>query len=145
MESNAYHIIPSYRHLPVSCRNLFDLCGSLGSCKPQIIIIIIIIFSQFSNLVSKPLNTNNWRSGSSVSFSSMWNEIKRKQPFITKKVYLTETIDFGIIINQILKFRRLYTTFICFMCARYQSEIIFFYSSLFSQFTSFSLLFLFKS
>ena len=33
---NGNHIIPSYCHLPVSCRNLGDRCVSLGSCKPQI-------------------------------------------------------------------------------------------------------------
>ena len=36
MERNVNHIIPSYCHLPVSCRSLVDRCGSLGSCKPQI-------------------------------------------------------------------------------------------------------------
>ena len=35
--------IPSYCHLPVSCRSLVDECGSPGSCKPQIIIIIVVI------------------------------------------------------------------------------------------------------
>ena len=35
-ERNANHIIPSYCHLPVSCRSLVDRCGCLGSCKPQI-------------------------------------------------------------------------------------------------------------
>ena len=30
------HIIPSYCHLPVSCRILVDQCDSLGICKPQI-------------------------------------------------------------------------------------------------------------
>ena len=36
MEHNANHIILSCCHLPVSCRNLVDWCGSLGSCLPQI-------------------------------------------------------------------------------------------------------------
>jgi hypothetical protein len=36
-----HHIIPSYCHLPVSCRSLVDRCGSLGSCKPQIILCIV--------------------------------------------------------------------------------------------------------
>ena len=35
-EHNANHIIPSYCHLPVSCRSLFDRCGSIGSCNSQI-------------------------------------------------------------------------------------------------------------
>ena len=35
-ERNANHIIPSYCHLPVSCRSLVDRCSSLGSSKPQI-------------------------------------------------------------------------------------------------------------
>ena len=34
-ERNANHIVPSYCHLPVSCRSQVDRCGSLGSCKPQ--------------------------------------------------------------------------------------------------------------
>ena len=38
-ESNANNIIPSYCHLSVSCRSIVDRCGSLGSCKPHIIII----------------------------------------------------------------------------------------------------------
>ena len=35
-EHNANHIIPSYWHVPVSCRSLVDRCGSLGSCNSQI-------------------------------------------------------------------------------------------------------------
>ena len=35
-ERNANDIIPSYCHLPASCRSLVDRWGSLGSCKSQI-------------------------------------------------------------------------------------------------------------
>ena len=35
-ERNANHIVPSYCHLPLSCRNLVDRCGYVESCKPQI-------------------------------------------------------------------------------------------------------------
>ena len=42
-ERNANYIIPSCCHLPVSCRNLVDRCGSLGSFKSQIVVIIIPI------------------------------------------------------------------------------------------------------
>ena len=35
-ERNDIHIIPSYCHLPVSCRSLVDRCGSPRSWKPQI-------------------------------------------------------------------------------------------------------------
>ena len=40
-ERNA--VIPSYCHLPVSCRCLVDRCGSLWSCKPQIIQFTLIV------------------------------------------------------------------------------------------------------
>ena len=43
-ELNANHIIPSYRYLPVICRNLVDRYGSLGGCKPQIKIYNCIFF-----------------------------------------------------------------------------------------------------
>ena len=39
-EHNAKYIIPSYCHLPVSCRSPFDRCGSFGSYKPQIYLFI---------------------------------------------------------------------------------------------------------
>ena len=34
-QSHAVNSLPSYCHLPVSCRSLVDRCGSFGSCKPQ--------------------------------------------------------------------------------------------------------------
>ena len=59
-ERNANHIIPSYCYLPVSCRSLVDRCGSPGSCKPQIKIlikkIIIIIFPGTVELSYFPQN-----------------------------------------------------------------------------------------
>ena len=39
MECNTNHIILLYCYRQVDCRSLFDWGGSLGSCKPQIIII----------------------------------------------------------------------------------------------------------
>ena len=33
---NANHIIPSYCHLPFSCKSLVDQCGSFGSYKHRI-------------------------------------------------------------------------------------------------------------
>ena len=49
MECNSNHILPSYCHLPVSCRSLVDWRGSLGSYKPQIFKIIIIIIVIVTN------------------------------------------------------------------------------------------------
>ena len=37
------HIIPSYFHLPISCRSLVDRCGSLGSFKPHLILDLWLI------------------------------------------------------------------------------------------------------
>ena len=45
--------IPSYCHLPVSCRSLVDRCGSLGSCKPQIYLFykVKILTNTFSSFL----------------------------------------------------------------------------------------------
>ena len=68
-EHNSNHIIPLYCHLPVKCRSLVDMCDSLGSCKPQIyflnLIIIIIIINCINKIiisvVSGPLLPNRNR------------------------------------------------------------------------------------
>ena len=61
-EHNANHIIQLYCHLPVSYRSLVDRCGSIGSCKPQ-----ILLFFKFKA-------TGKWPLGRS---RSRWEDIIR--------------------------------------------------------------------
>ena len=57
-ERNSNHIIPSYCHLPVSCRRLVDRYGSLGSCKPQICF-LITFYSRYSSCSPFPDQLSN--------------------------------------------------------------------------------------